>query len=42
MPAHGDDAACTGAGVRKAPRHEIAEGEVPAVQRALWGFGRGV
>ena len=26
------------AGVRKAPRHEIAGGGAPAVQRALWGF----
>src|SRR5467141_5131678 len=30
------------AGVRKAPRQEIAEGGVLAVQRALWGFGRDV
>ncbi len=29
------------AGVRKAPRHEIAVGSAPAVRRALWGFGGG-
>src|SRR5262249_18488687 len=30
------------AGVRKAPRHEIAGSEAAAVQRSLWGFGRGI
>src|SRR5213078_1796711 len=30
------------AGVRKAPRHEIAGCGAPTVQRALWGFGAGV
>ena len=30
------------AGVRKAPRHEIAGCGAPAVPQALWGFGRGV
>jgi len=30
------------AGVRKAPRHEIAGGWAPAVLRALWGFSCGV
>ena len=30
------------AGVRKAPRQEIAGCEAPTVQRALWGFGVGV
>ena len=30
------------AGVRKAPRHEIAVGGALAVPRALWGFDRGV
>jgi hypothetical protein len=30
------------AGVRKAPRHEIAGSGAPAVPRALWRFGRGV
>src|SRR5262249_14947905 len=30
------------AGVRKAPRHEIAVGGAPALQRALWGFDYGV
>jgi hypothetical protein len=29
------------AGVQKAPRHEVAGGWAPAVQRALWGFGGG-
>jgi hypothetical protein len=28
------------AGVRKAPRHEIAVEHVTAVPRTLWGFGR--
>jgi len=28
-------------GVREAPRHEIAGGGAPTVQRALWGFSRG-
>jgi hypothetical protein len=30
------------AGVRKAPRHEIAGGGALTVQRALWGFCRGL
>ena len=30
------------AGVRKAPRQEIAGCGAPTVQRALWGFGAGV
>jgi len=30
------------AGVRKAPRHEIAGCWAPTVQRALWGFGADV
>jgi hypothetical protein len=30
------------AGVRKAPRHEIAAGGALAVPRALWGIERGV
>jgi len=30
------------AGVRKAPRHEIAVGGALAVPRALWGIERGV
>jgi hypothetical protein len=30
------------AGVRKAPRHEIAGCGAPTVQRVLWGFGVGV
>ena len=29
------------AGVQKAPRHEVAGGWAPAVQRALWGFDGG-
>ena len=29
------------AGVRKAPRHEIAVGGERVVRRALWGFCRG-
>jgi hypothetical protein len=29
------------AGVRKAPRQEIAVGSLAAVRRALWGFIRG-
>ena len=29
------------AGVRKAPRHEVAGGRAPAEQRVLWGFVRG-
>src|SRR5437899_2591244 len=28
-------------GVGEASRHEVAGGGAPAVQRALWGFGRG-
>ena len=30
------------AGVRKAPRQEIAGGGAPAVPRTLWGFSRGL
>jgi hypothetical protein len=30
------------AGVRKAPRHEIAVGRALPVPRALWGFERGL
>src|ERR1700730_1290199 len=30
------------AGVRKAPRQEIAVGSAPAVRLALWGFSGGV
>jgi len=29
------------AGGRKAPRHEVAGGWAPVVQRALWGFDAG-
>jgi hypothetical protein len=32
---------CSGAGVREAPREEIAGGDTEAGQRALWGFDRG-
>jgi hypothetical protein len=35
-----DPSTCAGAGVREAPRHEIAVGDVPAVRRALWEFDR--
>ena len=35
------DARALTAGVGEAPRHEIASGGAPAVQRALWGFGCG-
>src|SRR5712672_1057783 len=41
MPADRDDAACTVAGVQKAPRHEIAGSGAPAVPRALRRFSRG-
>src|ERR1019366_8342089 len=30
------------AGVREAPRHEIAGSGAPAVPRTLWGFSRGM
>src|ERR1035437_7458654 len=33
---------CSGAGVREAPRHEIAGCGAATGQRALWGFDRGV
>jgi len=42
MPAMTGPPRARAAGVRKAPRHEIAVGGAPTVQRALWGFGRGV
>ncbi|HEY8837877.1 MAG TPA: hypothetical protein VIO16_09415, partial [Dehalococcoidia bacterium] len=32
----------SGAGVREAPRHEIAGCRAATGQRALWGFDRGV
>ena len=38
MPAHGDDAACTEAGVRKPSMKETAMRSRLAVQLALWGF----
>lgn len=38
MPAHGDDAACTGAGVRKPSMKETAMGSRLTVQFALWGL----
>src|ERR1700681_3814700 len=41
MPASRDRPHAGTAGVRKAPRHEIAGGGAPTVQRALWGFGVG-
>jgi hypothetical protein len=37
MTAHRDDAACTGAGVRKPPREETAIGEGAAVPRGRYG-----
>jgi hypothetical protein len=41
MPAHGDGAACAGAGVRKPPKNEPA-GDVRGKRSAqLWGFCRG-
>src|ERR1700694_5478667 len=42
MPACQDDRHARTAGVRKAPRHEIAGCGAPTVQRVLWGFGVGV
>src|SRR5216683_4310254 len=42
MPACRDHPHARTAGVRKAPRHEIAGCGAPTVQRVLWGFGVGV
>src|SRR5713226_4364306 len=42
MPACRDHPHAETAGVRKAPRHEIAGCGAPTVQRVLWGFGVGV
>src|SRR5216684_8701275 len=42
MPACRDHPHARTAGVRKAPRHEIAGCGAPTVQRVLWGFGFGV
>jgi hypothetical protein len=42
MTADRDDAACTGAVVRKPPVKERAGDELPTVRRALWRFDRGV
>jgi hypothetical protein len=42
MPACGDHPHARRAGVRKAPRQEIAGYGALTVQRALWGFGAGV
>ena len=42
MTAHRDDAACTGAVVRKPPVKERAGDEVRTPRRALWRFDRGV
>jgi hypothetical protein len=42
MPACRDHPDARTAGVRKAPRQEIAGCEAPTVQRVLWGFGVGV
>jgi hypothetical protein len=42
MPGCRDHPSARTAGVRKAPRHEIAGCGAPTVQRALWGFGVGV
>jgi hypothetical protein len=41
MPGWRDHPRAPVAGVRKAPRHEIAGSGVPAVPRALWRFNRG-
>src|ERR1700738_1322782 len=41
MPGCGDHRCARRAGVRKAPRQEIAGCGAPTVQRALWGFGVG-
>jgi hypothetical protein len=40
-PACGDYRRALAAGLRKAPRQEIAVGSSAAVRRALWGFSRG-
>ena len=40
-PECGDYPRVLTAGVRKAPRQEIAVGSAPVVRRALWGFSRG-
>src|SRR6478672_3182518 len=42
MPACRDHPHARRAGVRKAPRQEIAGCGAPTVQRALWGFDAGV
>ena len=42
MPACRDHPHARTAGVREAPRHEIAGCGAPTVQRVLWGFGVGV
>src|ERR1700688_4310410 len=42
MPRCRDHPSARTAGVRKAPRHEIAGCGAPTVQRALWGFGADV
>jgi len=41
MPACRDYPHAPTAGVRKAPRHEVAGGLAPAWPRALWGFNTG-
>ena len=41
MPAWRDYPHAPTAGVRKAPRHEVAGCGAPAVQPVLWGFVRG-
>jgi len=41
MPACRDHPHARTAGVRKAPRHEVAGSWALAVQRALWGFDGG-
>ena len=41
MPAHRDGAACTGAGVRKPPKNEVAGSWAPAKQRPLSEFNAG-
>src|SRR6202043_1672235 len=41
MPGCRDHRCARRAGVRKAPRQEIAGCGAPTVQRALWGFGVG-
>jgi len=42
MPGCRDHPHAGTAGVRKAPRHEIAGCGAPTVQQVLWGFGVGV